>query len=81
MPLTRVPQNGKSHVMGTTDAPLIEKTIPEVLADAVAMCGDQEAAVFPHQDIRMTYRQFAEEVDKLASGLSLIHISEPTRPY
>jgi fatty-acyl-CoA synthase len=65
----RTPEGGRSHVRGETDAPLLDVTIPELLARTCAEHGDREAAVFPAQDIRWTYDEFAAEVDRLAAGL------------
>lgn len=63
------PQAGLSHVIGATDAPLLEKTIPALLAETAARLPDHEAAVFPAQNIRWTYAEFAAQVDRLAAGL------------
>ncbi len=58
-----------SHVFGATDEPLLSKTIPEVLAETVAAWSDRDAAIFPQQNIRWTWTEFAAEIDRLASGL------------
>jgi fatty-acyl-CoA synthase len=63
------PGNGLSQVRGPTDAPLIEATIPEVLADTVARFPDREAVVFSDHGVRWTWDAFAAEVDALAGGL------------
>ncbi|MEL6680085.1 MAG: AMP-binding protein [Pseudomonadota bacterium] len=60
---------GLSHVAGRTDVPLLEKTIPQVLAETVAAYPDHEAGVFAEQGIRWTYADFARDVDRLAGGL------------
>ncbi|MCX7646504.1 MAG: AMP-binding protein [Rhodobacteraceae bacterium] len=65
----RLPVGGLSHVRGPVDEPLIEATIPEVLADTVARFGPSEAAVFPAHGIRWTWEALAAEVDALAGGL------------
>lgn len=65
------PADGLSRVVGITDDPLIEKTIPAVLADTVSRFGDREAAVFSEQNIRWSYAEFARKVDALAGGLLL----------
>ena len=64
-----LPVGGLSHVRGPTDVPLIEATIPEVLAETVARHGPREAVVFPAHGIRWTWEEFAAEVDALAGGL------------
>mgnify|MGYP000045812873 CR=1 FL=1 len=63
------PVGGKSHVVGDTSRPLLELTIPQLLARAVAINGSREAAVFVEQDKRFTWDEFAETVDQLAAGL------------
>ncbi|MEP1535148.1 MAG: AMP-binding protein [Paracoccaceae bacterium] len=65
----RQPLNGISHVKGRRDAPLIELTIPALLAQTVATHGNRPAAVFCEQDIRWSYADFAAEVDRLAAAL------------
>ncbi len=63
------PVGGKSHVVGDTSKPLLELTIPQLLARAVAANGPREAAVFVEQDKRFTWDELAEIVDQLAAGL------------
>lgn len=64
-----LPEDGTAHVRGDSAPPLIDLTIPALLADTVARYGDREAAVFPAQGIRWTWREFATRVDALAGGL------------
>jgi fatty-acyl-CoA synthase len=64
------PRNGRSHVRGRTDLPLTTATIPALLAETVRRFGDRPAAVFVEQGVRWTWVQLAEEVDRLAAGLS-----------
>jgi len=63
-----VPQEGKSWVSGETSEPLREATIPEVFAEAVARYSSRDAAIFPGQDKRYTYRELDRAVDALAAG-------------
>lgn len=65
----RMPIQGTSHVRGRTDRPLLELTIPQLLAQTVAKHGTREAAVFCAEGIRWRYDDFAREVDRLAGGL------------
>ena len=58
-----------SYVCGTSQQPLIFRTVGDTLLDAVEKWGDKEAIVVRHQGVRWTYREFAEEVDKFAAGL------------
>jgi fatty-acyl-CoA synthase len=55
--------------MGETSVPLLEETIGENLARTVGRLGDREALVVPIQDVRLTYREFAHECERLARGL------------
>ncbi|EPX81160.1 AMP-binding protein [Litoreibacter arenae] len=64
----RRPIDGLSHVKGATDTPLLELTIPALLARTVARLPDHEACIFPQQNIRWTYAEFAAQVDRLAAG-------------
>jgi fatty-acyl-CoA synthase len=54
---------------GPTDVDLIHETIGENLSRTVARYPDAEALVVPYQDVRLTYREFAAEVDRVARGL------------
>jgi len=65
----RSPIGGMAHVRGRSDTPLLELTIPALLARAVAAYGDREAAVFRAEAIRWSYADFAHQVDRLAGGL------------
>jgi fatty-acyl-CoA synthase len=61
------------------DVPLIEATIPEVLAATVSRFGPREAAVFPAHGIRWTWDAFAAEVDALAGGLLELGLAKGDR--
>ena len=76
---TREPIEGKSHVVGDTTTPLLELTIPELLAGTVSRFGAREAVVFPEQDIRWSYTEFAHQVDRLAAGLLEIGVKAGDR--
>ncbi|MEO0362506.1 MAG: AMP-binding protein [Pseudomonadota bacterium] len=65
----RKPIAGRSHVVGATDAPLLEETIPSLLKRTASSLPDHEAAVFPAQGVRWSYERLAREVDRLAGGL------------
>ncbi|MEP7202395.1 MAG: AMP-binding protein [Ilumatobacteraceae bacterium] len=60
---------GMAHAIGATDTPLLEETIGSAFDRTVAAYPDHEALVVPFQNVRLTYRQLAEEVDRLARGL------------
>jgi len=63
------PVDGVSHVVGDTSRPLLELTIPQLLARAADTNGQSEAAVFVEQDKRFTWSELAETVDQFAAGL------------
>ncbi|MGD9294679.1 MAG: AMP-binding protein [Roseobacter sp.] len=65
----RRPINGLSHVQGDCTEPLLDLTIPTLLAQTAARLPDHDAAVFRAQNIRWSYQEFARRVDALANGL------------
>lgn len=75
----RLPIDGLSHVKGATDTPLLDLTIPQLLARAADARPHHEACVFPAQDIRWTYAEFARQVERLASGLHRLGIRKGDR--
>jgi len=52
--------------IGDTSTRLLDQTIGQNLADTVRRYGDSEALVVPFQDVRLTYTEFAREVDNVA---------------
>jgi fatty-acyl-CoA synthase len=58
-----------SYAHGTSTTPLLGETIGANLERAVAEHGDREALVVRHQDVRWTYAQLDERVDRLARAL------------
>jgi fatty-acyl-CoA synthase len=49
--------------------PLLEQTIGQNLAETVARFGDRDALIVPFQEVRLTYAQLAQEVDRVARAL------------
>ncbi len=68
-----------AHDAGPKDVPLIEQTIGDNLADAVARYPDNEALVVPYQDVRLTYTEFSAEVDRVARGLLALGLNPGDR--
>jgi fatty-acyl-CoA synthase len=60
--------NESSYARGP-DAPLLEKTIGDALAEAAARFADRPALISRHQNIRMTWREFDREINRTARGL------------
>jgi fatty-acyl-CoA synthase len=54
---------------GPTDVELLDETIPTNLARTIAAHGEREALVAVHQDIRWTYDEFGDRVDRLAKSM------------
>ncbi len=75
----RLPQLGLSHVVGAVDEPLLELTIPQVLACTVAAYPDREAAVFVQEDLNWSYSVFSREVDRFAGGLLRLGVRKGDR--
>jgi fatty-acyl-CoA synthase len=73
------PVNGLSQVAGATDTPLLDYTVSAFLDKTVAAFGSREAVVFREQNIRWTWQQFAEEVDRLAAGLLALGMQKGER--
>ncbi len=73
------PAGGLSQVSGDRGAPLIEATIPALLARTATRMGDAPALVFAAQGIRRTWREFADEVDRLAAGLAALGLAKGDR--
>ena len=75
----RTPRHGLSHVIGDTSAPLLDLTIPALLAQTAARLPDHPAAIFCAEGIRWRYAEFAREVDRLAGGLLRLGIAKGDR--
>lgn len=75
----QVPRGGISQVSGPRDQPLLDLTIPDLLADCVSQRPDEEAVVFAAHDIRWTWSEFSARVDALAGGLLEIGIAKGDR--
>ncbi len=67
-----LPMMGKltqSYVHGASGVPLIGETIGRYFDAAVARWADELALVVRHQQVRWTYGELAERVDRCAAGL------------
>ena len=58
-----------SYICGTSGVPLLGMTISEMVDSIAAKYPDNEAIVSMHQNIRWTYREFAEQVNLVARAL------------
>ena len=68
-----------AHAIGATDTLLLEETIGSAFDRIAAAFPDREALVVPFQDVRLTYRQLAERVDRLARGLIALGLDKGDR--
>jgi len=73
------PKDGLSYVRGSTEIPLSEATVAQFLRDTAGRFPDRPAVVFREQRIRWTWKEFADEVDVLASGLLALGIVKGDR--
>jgi fatty-acyl-CoA synthase len=76
---TIVPVDGRSFVSDDRSEPLRHISIHEQLVQTVARFGAREAAVFPGQNIRKTYSELTEEVDRLARGFLAVGLETGDR--
>src|SRR3954463_11952160 len=63
-----------SYTSGTSEVPLLGRTIGDDLHRTIARFGDREALVDRPTGRRWTYRQFGDDVDALARGLLTLGI-------
>ncbi|MGZ2256448.1 AMP-binding protein [Roseobacter sp. A03A-229] len=75
----RTPRDGLSHVIGDTSEPLLNITLPDLLAQTTARLPDHPAAIFRAQGIRWSYAELSHEVDRLAAGLLTLGIEREDR--
>ena len=73
------PRDGTSYVRGSTDIPLSDATVSRFFLGTVAQFPDRPAVTFREQNIRWTWREFADEVDVLASGLLALGVEAGDR--
>src|SRR4051794_33351794 len=68
-----------SYSHGISDVPLLGETIGANLERTVARFGDRDAVVSCHQDVRLSYAEFDDAVNRLASGLIAAGIAKGDR--
>ncbi|PQV47144.1 AMP-binding protein [Paraburkholderia sp. BL21I4N1] len=73
------PRDGISYVRGSTQVPLSDATVSQFLRDTAQRFPTRPAVVFREQGIRWTWREFADEIDVLASGLAALGIVKGDR--
>ncbi|MEN9628159.1 MAG: hypothetical protein RJA10_1386, partial [Pseudomonadota bacterium] len=76
---TRRPVDGLSLVQGTTDVPLCDDTVHQMLALAAQRWPGRDAAVFTEQGVRWTWAQLLAEVERAAAGLQTLGVTQGDR--
>jgi fatty-acyl-CoA synthase len=67
--LMRAARSRLSFVSGTSDEPLLYRTVDDVLKAAVDEAPERAALVVPFQSIRFTFAELDREVEQVARGL------------
>lgn len=74
-----LPIGGLSYVQGRTKLRLVNKTVGQCLEDTSQRFPDREALIVPQENVRVTFAQLLEEVNKAASGLLSIGLRKGDR--
>ncbi|MGI6246266.1 MAG: AMP-binding protein [Pseudochelatococcus sp.] len=73
------PQAGEARVRGADTPPLLEETIPALLLRCAAARPEAEAAIFTDRGLRLSWREFSQAVDRLATGLLKLGVTRGDR--
>ncbi|MDR7136096.1 fatty-acyl-CoA synthase [Lysobacter niastensis] len=68
-----------SHVVGDTSQPLLDETIGAMLRRIASTWPQRPALVVPAQGVRLTWREFDDEVTRLAAGLLALGLAPGDR--
>lgn len=68
-----------SYSCGISDIPLLGLTIGDMLDETARRYPDEEALVVRHQNIRLTYRQFKEQVEECARAFLALGVTKGDR--
>jgi fatty-acyl-CoA synthase len=68
-----------SYASGTSDVPLLGLTIGDMFDRTASRYADSEALVSRHQNLRYTYRQLRDEVDRCARALMAVGVEKGER--
>jgi len=72
-------ERGLSHVKGSENVPLLEVTIPELVAQTVRRFPQRSAAVFCNQGIKKNWQQLSDDIDRLAAGFLALGLQKGDR--
>ena len=78
-PDRRRPADGRSHVVGPAAPALSEQTVGRLLDAVVARFGERPGLVMRETGVRLTWGEFAAEVDRLAAGLHRLGLAKGER--
>ena len=67
---------GLSYAQGLGTTPLLGETIAANFDRAVATHGERDALVVRHQDVRMSYAELGEAVDRAARALAALGLAQ-----
>jgi fatty-acyl-CoA synthase len=73
------PKDNQSYVAGKVEPPLDYATIPEALKRTVEKFGDRDALIFPKENVKLSYKEFDQQVDDLAAGLLSLGLGKGDR--
>ena len=73
------PHDGMSHVTGRGRRAAVERHDPGAACTSRARFADRPAVVFREQDVRWTWAQFYDEVDRFAAGLAALGLQRGDR--
>lgn len=68
-----------SYVSGTSDRPLIGMTIGDLFDQTVASFPNNDALISRHQNLRYTYKELQQEVNRCARGLLKMGVTKGER--
>lgn len=68
-----------SYMCGDSSEPLIYETIGNYFDSIAEKFPDNDALIMRHQDVRWTYKQYQEQINKLATGLLNLGIKRGDR--
>jgi len=69
----------QSYVHGTSDVPLLGKTIGQQFDETAARFADRDALIVCHQNVRWNYGELKRQVDSLAAGLLTLDLEPGDR--
>ncbi|XP_003931321.1 medium-chain acyl-CoA ligase ACSF2, mitochondrial [Saimiri boliviensis] len=74
-----LPIGGLSYIQGNVKNQLISKTVGQCLEATAQRVPEREALIVLHENVRLTFAQLKEKVDKAASGLLSIGLRKGDR--